>query len=197
MPTLYIISGCNGAGKTTASMTILPEILKCKEFVNADSIAAGLSPFSPHTVSFHAGRLMLERIEELLNAKETFAIETTLTTLSYLKLIESAKSKKYKIFLSFFYLKNVNLATRRVHERVLKGGHSVEKEIIERRYYRGIFNLFYHFLPLADEFILIDNSGNKPVIVSEYKNGIDIKFNKRNIWDEIIKKYEKTKREYI
>lgn len=90
MPNLYIISGCNEAGKTTASYTILPEMLNCKEFVNADEIAKGLSPFQPETVSFQAGKIMLERINELLNQKVDFAIETTLTTLSYQKTIKSA-----------------------------------------------------------------------------------------------------------
>jgi len=92
MPTLYIIAGCNGAGKTTVSMTLLPEILNCKEFVNADSIASGLSPFRPEAVEFAAGRLMLQRIFELIESRETYAFETTLTTLSYREVI--MKSKK-------------------------------------------------------------------------------------------------------
>src|SRR6186713_963197 len=112
-PNLYIISGCNGAGKTTASYTILPEILNCKEFVNADEIAKGLSPFQPETVSFHAGRIMLERIDELLEQFVDFAIETTLTTLSYKKTIELAKTKGYTVTLLFFWLNDVNLAIER------------------------------------------------------------------------------------
>ena len=95
---LYIISGCNGAGKTTASYTVLPEILDCKEFVNADEIARGLSPFNPDSVAIEAGRLMLKRIDELLEKGETFSIETTLATKSYINL-ENAKLcqiKKYK-----------------------------------------------------------------------------------------------------
>ena len=95
MPNLYIIAGCNGAGKTTASFTILPEILDCKEFVNADEIAKVLSPFQPENVSFQAGRLMLERVDELLNNRSDFAFETTLTTLSYLNTIKEAKVKGY------------------------------------------------------------------------------------------------------
>ena len=103
MPNLYIIAGCNGAGKTTASFTILPEILDCKEFVNADEIAKGLSPFQPENVSFQAGRLMLERVDELLNNRSDFAFETTLTTLSYLNTIKEAKVKGYSITLLFFW----------------------------------------------------------------------------------------------
>jgi predicted ABC-type ATPase len=99
MPFLYIIAGCNGAGKTTASYTVLPEMLECKEFVNADEIAKGLSPFQPETVAFEAGRIMLNRIRELLKAKVDFAFETTLATKSYLPLINEAKDKGYTVVL--------------------------------------------------------------------------------------------------
>lgn len=104
MPNLYIIAGCNGAGKTTASYTVLPEMLNCKEFVNADEIAKGLSPFQPETVSFEAGRIMLHRIRELMNSKIDFAFETTLSTRSYYSLINKAKAEGYTIILFFFWL---------------------------------------------------------------------------------------------
>ncbi|SMO54509.1 hypothetical protein SAMN06265349_102205 [Flavobacterium resistens] len=99
---LYIIAGCNGAGKTTASFTILPEILDCKEFVNADEIAKGLSPFQPEKVAFEAGRIMLHRINELLINNEVFAFETTLATKSYKSKVKIAQDKKYKVVLLFF-----------------------------------------------------------------------------------------------
>jgi predicted ABC-type ATPase len=194
MPTLYIISGCNGAGKTTASMTILPEILKCKEFVNADSIASGLSPLNPDSVSFQSGRLMLKRIDELLNEDENFAIETTLTTLSYISLIKKAKRKNYKIILIYFWLETINLANQRIAERVKKGGHSVEKNIVKRRYYRGIYNLFNIFIPHVNEWIVFDNSGLSSEKVSENFKGIDIIVYKQDIWNNINKAYEKAKR---
>lgn len=110
----FIISGCNGAGKTTASFTILPEILDCKEFVNADEIAKGLSPFQPEKVSFEAGRIMLKRINELLDSNENFAFETTLATKSYKSKIAEAKRKNYSVTLLFFWLQNVDLAIERV-----------------------------------------------------------------------------------
>jgi predicted ABC-type ATPase len=97
MPDLYIIAGPNGAGKTTASFTILPQIFNCREFVNADEIARGLSPFNPESVSFEAGRIMLERIEQLIEVNQTFAFETTLSTRSYVSLIEGCKEKGYTI----------------------------------------------------------------------------------------------------
>lgn len=93
---LYIISGCNGAGKTTASYTVLPEILDCKEFVNADEIAHGLSPFNPESVAIEAGRLMLKRIDELLDRDVSFSIETTLATKSYINLVRRAQKQGYR-----------------------------------------------------------------------------------------------------
>lgn len=142
MPNLFIIAGCNGAGKTTASFTILPEMLNCREFVNADNIAAGLSPFNPESVALEAGRLMLTRIYELMKEGVDFAFETTLATKSYVSLIRKAKALDYKITLLFIWLDSPNIAKQRVEERVNKGGHNILPEVIERRYYRGIFNFF-------------------------------------------------------
>jgi len=164
---LYIIAGCNGAGKTTASFTILPEILDCKEFVNADEIAKGLSPFQPEKVSFEAGRIMLERINDLLESKENFAFETTLATKSYKSKIYLAREKGYNVTLLFFWLQNVNLAIERVKTRVLEGGHNIETEIIKRRYIRGIKNLFEIYLPIADEVMIFDNSEGKHDLIAE------------------------------
>lgn len=158
MPNLYIIAGCNGAGKTTASFTILPEILNCKEFVNADEIARGLSPFQPENVSFQAARLMIERINELLEISADFAFETTLTTLSYKNTLELAKLKGYTITLLYFWLNNINLAVERVNKRVSEGGHSIEETIIKRRYFRGMKNLIKIFINLCDYWIVVDNS---------------------------------------
>lgn len=121
---LYIIAGCNGAGKTTASFSILPEMLDCKEFVNADEIAKGLSPFQPEKVAFEAGRIMLQRIDQLLNNNETFAFETTLSTRSYKNKITEAKQSGYTVILLFFWLQNIELAKERVKIRVAEGGHN-------------------------------------------------------------------------
>jgi len=173
---LYIIAGCNGAGKTTASFTILPEILDCKEFVNADEIAKGLSPFQPEKVSFEAGRIMLERINGLLETKENFAFETTLATKSYRSKIYLAKEKGYNVTLLFFWLQNVNLAIERVKTRVLEGGHTIETEVIVRRYRRGIQNLFEIYLPIADEVMIFDNSEGKYDLIAEkvFDSEIDV-----------------------
>ncbi len=161
---VYIIAGCNGAGKTTASFTILPEILKCKEFVNADQIAAGISPFQPDKVAFEAGRIMLERIDTLLKLDENFAFETTLSTKSYKNKLIAAKEKGYEVKLLFFWLPSIEMAIKRVKLRVSEGGHNIPKDIIARRYKRGIENLFKIYLPLCDSFLILDNEEETKII---------------------------------
>jgi len=155
---LYIISGPNGAGKTTASYSVLPKILQCKEFVNADEIAHGLSPFNPESVAIEAGRLMLKRINDLLAQNESFSIETTLATRSYFRLIEKAHQQGYEVTLLYFWLKSPKQALERVAERVRKGGHNIPKDIVIRRFYEGIDNLFNIYMPLVDSWLLVDNS---------------------------------------
>ena len=155
---LYIISGCNGAGKTTASYTVLPEVLDCKEFVNADEIARGLSPFNPESVVIEAGRLMLQRIEDLLSKDESFSIETTLATKSYINLVRRAQEKGYTVRLLFFWLNSPDLALQRIAERVAKGGHNIPEPIVRRRYVTGISNLFRLFMNEVDSWEIYDNS---------------------------------------
>lgn len=145
---LYIIAGCNGAGKTTASFNILPDLLNCREFVNADAIAAAISPFQPESVAFESGRIMLKRIDELLEKQVDFAIETTLATKSYKQLIERAKANNYRVTLLFFWLKSPEMAVQRVASRVEKGGHHIPQDVILRRYERGIKNLFEIYLDI-------------------------------------------------
>lgn len=170
--TIYIISGCNGAGKTTASYTILPEILDCPEFVNADNIAAGLSPFQPEKVAFEAGRIMLERIDFLLNTNQTFAIETTLASKTYKSKLTKAIKNGYQIKLLFFWLPNVSMAIDRVAMRVSEGGHNIPVEVIVRRYLRGIQNLFKIYIPLCNEWAVFDNSDGEPHLLAK---GLDSK----------------------
>ena len=168
---LYIIAGCNGAGKTTASFTILPEIIECKEFVNADEIAKGLSPFQPEKVSFEAGRIMLNRINELLNENESFAFETTLSTKSYKNKILQAKKQGYSVTLLFFWLESIELAKERVEIRVKEGGHNIPKDVIERRFLKGIKNLFEIYLEIVDGTLIFDNSyGKHELIAQKFEN---------------------------
>ena len=191
--TLYIIAGCNGAGKTTASFTILPEILDCKEFVNADEIAKGLSPFQPEKVSFEAGRIMLHRIDELMTGTENFAFETTLSTKTYKNRIECARAAGYNITLLFFWLRTVELAKERVKTRVQEGGHNIEEQVIERRYKRGIANLFELFLPLVDEAMIFDNSEGAPVLIAEKLQTKQLSILNRNLFSKLKEQYESGK----
>ena len=173
---LYIIAGCNGAGKTTASFTILPEIINCDEFINADEIARGLSPFQPEKVAFEAGRIMLNRINTLLESHKTFAFETTLATKSYKNYIIKAKKQGYKISLIFFWLNSIKLAKTRVKNRVKEGGHHIPEDVIERRYKKGVQNLFDIFMPIADRAFIFDNSSGNHNLVAQ-KNGELIIYN--------------------
>ena len=143
-----------------------------------------MSPFQPEKVSFEAGRIMLKRINELLETNVNFAFETTLATKSYKSKIVEAKSKNYNVTLLFFWLQNVELAIERVKTRVLEGGHNIETEVIKRRYLNGIKNLFEIYLPIADEVMIFDNSEGKHDLIAKktLETEIDIfsetKFNK-------------------
>ena len=175
---LYIIAGCNGAGKTTASFTILPEVLNCKEFINADEIAKGLSPFQPESVAMQAGRIMLARMDELLQKGETFAFETTLATKSYKQKIEWAQANGYEVTLLFFWLRNVTMAKERVAQRVAEGGHSIPSQTIERRYHNGITNLFAIYIDMVDICYIFDNSeGRKELIAQKERHKSIIIYN--------------------
>ena len=183
MPYLYIISGCNGAGKTTASYTILPEMLKCKEFVNSDEIAKGLSPFNPENiaVAVEAGRIMYKRIKELIAAKETFALETTLATRSVVKLIMEAQKAGYYVNLLYFWLNTPDLAVERVKMRVAAGGHNVEESTVRRRYEAGIHNLFELYIPASDYWMITDNSMSPMEIIAK-----GFKSEKKEIYNSCI-----------
>ena len=179
---LYIIAGCNGAGKTTASFTVLPEILNCYEFVNADEIAKGLSPFRPENVAFEAGRIMLHRIDELFREGVDFAFETTLATKSYKGKVLHAQQLGYKVTLLFFWLPSVDLAIDRVKKRVESGGHNIPTEVIRRRYRNGIVNFFNIYLPICDEAILVDNSSTKYDLIAISSRGLGIEISNQEKW---------------
>jgi len=159
---LYVIAGPNGAGKTTFAREFLPYFAKCEEFVNADFIATGLSPFSPRDAALQAGRLMLQRIHDLAAQRKSFGFETTLAGKSYTRLFQYLKLHHYSIHLIFLWLPKVDLAIKRVQDRVRQGGHSVPEADIRRRFKRGIHNLFSVYRPLIDTWTLLDNSGPKP-----------------------------------
>jgi len=186
MPNLYIIAGCNGAGKTTASYTILPEILNCKEFVNADSIAAGLSPFSPESVAMEAGRLMLQRVDQLMHERANFAFETTLAARSYVSLIKKARIANYEITLLYFWLSSPRVAKERVRKRVSMGGHY----IIERRYFAGLKNLIKLYIPICDNWMIINNLGGDPELIANGTIKGEKTIINSDIWGIILRQSE-------
>lgn len=167
MPRLYIVSGCNGAGKTTASYTLLPEMLECRQFVNSDEFAKGLSPFNPEGASIQASRYMLMRIRYLLQRNEDFGIETTLATRSLLNTVRSAQEKGYYVTVLYFWLNSPDLAVRRVKARVAAGGHNIPEETVRRRYRVGIGYFFNDYAPICDRWILADNSQVPFKVVAE------------------------------
>jgi len=188
MKKLYIIAGCNGAGKTTASYTILPEILDCKEFVNADEIAKGLSPFQPYKAGIEAGRLMLKRIKTLLESGETFAFETTLSAKSYIQFIDRARQLNYQVTCLFFWLDTEELAISRVETRVKEGGHHIPEDVIRRRYKGGLRNFFNLFLARVDNWLFVNNSGDNYEIIAEGALNEEV-INNIEQWEILKRKY--------
>lgn len=170
-PIVYIIAGPNGAGKTTFAENFLPDFVHCREFLNADLIAAGLSPFSPETQDLRAGRLLLTRIKELVAAKQSFAFETTLSGRTYVRLLKHMKEQGYRIVLFFLWLPDVNMAISRVKSRVEQGGHNIPTTVIQRRYASGLKNLFQLYRPLANVLRLYDAAFLPPQVVSHEENG--------------------------
>ncbi|TAH04283.1 MAG: zeta toxin [Sphingobacteriales bacterium] len=187
MPNLYIIAGCNGAGKTTASFTVLPDILNCREFVNADNIAAGLSPFNVESVTVAAGRIMLLRMNELMNDGVDFAFETTLSTRSYVSFIKKAQQLGYQVTLLYFWLSSPQNAIQRVAKRVSLGGHHIPSNVIERRYFRGIYNLINLYIPVCNTWSVFDNMVSEPVIIAEGSDKLGELISNNDIWNGILK----------
>ena len=171
MPTVYIIAGPNGAGKTTFATEFLPEFVQCREFLNADLIAAGLSPFAPEAAAMRAGRLLLTRIKELFAQGRDFGFETTLAGRTHMSLLREMKRRGYAIHLFFLWLPNVEMAVARVASRVREGGHSVPEPVIRRRFALGIRNFFRLYRPLLDSWMLFDNSKLPPRIIAQEEGG--------------------------
>lgn len=165
-PNVYVVAGPNGAGKSTFARLFLPTYANCKEFVNADLIAAGLSPFNPESLAIQAGRLMLERIDSLAQSRVDFGFETTLAGRGYASLFRKLKDQGYQIRLFFLWLPSSEMALARVRERVRSGGHSIPEETVRRRFVNGLHNLFHVYAPLLDSWLMFDSSGASPRVVA-------------------------------
>lgn len=185
MPRLYIISGCNGAGKTTASYTMLPEMLECSEFVNSDEFAKGLSPFQPEKASIQASRYMITKIRYLLKRQRDFGIETTLATRTLLKTIRMAQAAGYTVTLLYFWLNSPELAIERVAARVETGGHNIPEETIRRRYRVGIDYFFHDYAPICERWILADNSQIPFRVIAEGSKNDLINIKDETTYDKI------------
>ena len=166
---ILIIAGPNGAGKTTFAQEFLPVEADCLHFVNADLIAAGLSPFSPEFVAVRAGRIMLEQIHEHVRKGHGFAFETTLSGRIYGRMIPLWQTQGYVVKLFFLRLPSPEMAIARVRQRVAAGGHNVAEDVIRRRFHAGMRNFERVYKPLVNEWVLFDNSGEEPVRLDENK----------------------------
>lgn len=180
---MYIISGCNGAGKTTASYTILPEMFGLRECVNSDEIAERLSPNKPEAAAIRASRIMLERMNELLDRRADFGVETTLATRSLFRVIEDAKNLGYVVILIYFWLNSPDLAVERVQKRVASGGHNVSEPTVRRRYTQGIINLMNRYIPVVDTWMIFDNSSTPAALIAEGGQEVMTKIQNKTVYN--------------
>ena len=164
---ILMIAGPNGAGKTTFATQFLPNEANCPIFVNADLIAAGLSPFRRDLVAVRAGRLMLEEIHGQVRKGNSFAFETTLSGRSYARWIPLWRERGHQVKLFFLRLPTVETAIKRVAQRVMEGGHDVPEAVIRRRFHAGWQNFERVYRDLVDEWALYDNSGDAPKLLAE------------------------------
>ncbi len=189
-PSVYIIGGPNGAGKTTFAREFLPNYADCKNFINADLIAQGVSPFSPEAAAFRAGRLMLEEIDLYAKRGENFGFETTLSGRSYLSLIRRLKRRGYDVHFFYLWVPSVELALSRIRGRVLLGGHDVPAIDVRRRFDRSIRNFLLHYRPLADSWTLFDNTTAMPrVIASEEHDQLQV--GDARLYNNLVERYAK------
>ena len=164
----YIIAGPNGAGKTTFASQFLPKYAHCREFLNADLLAAGLSPFDPDTAAVAAGRVLLARMKQLIQEGKEFGFETTLAGKTYRTILRDMKTKGFKLHLFYLWLPSVDLAIARVAHRVQQGGHNIPEGAIRRRFDVGLGNLLNLYLPLFDSWLLFDNSTSHPRTIAHH-----------------------------
>lgn len=191
MPKVVVIAGPNGAGKSTTASMVLRKALEVGEFVNADTIAAGLSAFSPESVSVAAGRVMLDRVHELAREHRDFAFETTLASRSFAPWLRSLRTDGYAFHLVYLWLPTVELALARVAERVRRGGHSVPDNIVRRRYDRSLSNFFNLYSGFADSWLMVNNSVRpRPRLIAKRAIGRAVRIFSADEWSALRTKYE-------
>ena len=185
-PLVHVIAGPNGAGKTTFARSFLAGVSGGENFLNADLLAAGLSPLAPRTMELRAGRLLLGRWRELAAARANFAFETTMSGKSYWTMLRKLKREGYEIRIAYLWLKSVDLGLRRIRQRVRKGGHDVAASDVRRRHLQGLRNFFKLYLPLAEQSLVFDASDNAPVLVARLDGGAVVAF-KPKLYERIEK----------
>jgi predicted ABC-type ATPase len=186
-PQIFLIAGPNGAGKTSLAPFLLRDRFSDFTFLNADAIASGLSAFEPESVAIEAGRVMLGRLHELSELRESFAFETTLAARSYASWLKRLRLTGYEVHLVFVWLRDVELAIERVAERVRRGGHSIPPDEIRRRYRRGISNFFDLYLPITHSWAIYDNSfGDDPAVIANGDaNGPHV-ISRTDLWEMLL-----------
>lgn len=183
---VYIIAGPKGSGKTTFVNKFLPNYVVCQNFVNADLIAQGLSPFSPRVFAIKAGRIVLEQINGFAKRGVDFGFETTLSGKSYANLLKKLKVEGFKLHLFFLWIPSSQLAIARIKERVLSGGHAVPSKDVRRRFTRSIINLFRLYQPLLDSWMIFDNSGIIPALIAKNVEG-NLIVSDEQLFNKIVK----------
>ncbi|MGH9452739.1 MAG: zeta toxin family protein [Terriglobia bacterium] len=168
---VYVIAGSNGAGKTTFAREFLPRYADCKNFVNADLIAQGMSPFSPDAASFRAGRLVLDQIDFFAKRGLDFGFETTLSGKTHLALIRGLKAQRYSVHIFYLWVPSVEAALSRIQGRVSQGGHGIPETVVRRRFSRSIRNFLWDYRPLADSWTLFDNALEEPAVMAFQSRG--------------------------
>lgn len=194
-PELLVIAGPNGAGKTTAAMTLLKDYVKILDFVNADEIARGLSPLQPEKVAIQAGKLVLKRINQLIEDKKDFALETTASGNIHAKTMRKCLDAGYRVKIAFVYVDTPKLLVNRVKLRVSKGGHDVSEQDIIRRYHAGLKRFFSQYKALAHEWILYDNTHNGLREIAHFRQDMLSVF-EDELWQRLKEKYDDEKSEY-
>ena len=197
MPQIIVVGGPNGAGKSTFAYNLLLSEFGISEFVNADTIAKGISANNYEDVAFEAERIMLQRLRQLISEGKDFSFETTLSAKSFIPFLRGAKLTGYKITIIYFWVESSELAIDRIKQRKIEGGHFIAEEIVKRRYKRSINNFRNSYIKLADDWMIFDNTKDEPILVAKKIND-DENIYLNDLFDQIMtSKIKEPKEDYL